>query len=59
MVATFSIPAFPNREIQGVFSNIPNEGLFLELYDLPSQSGNSFFAPLVCGTKKTHLMHLL
>ncbi len=52
IMATFSIPAFPNREIQGVFSNIPNEGFFLELYDLPLNSGSHFFAPLICGTKK-------
>lgn len=52
MSATFSIPSFPNKEIQGIFFNVPNEGLFLELYDLPGEIESYFFAPLICGTKK-------
>ncbi len=52
IVSSFSVPTIPNTEIQGIFSNIPNEGLFLELYDLPFNSGSDFFAPLICGTKK-------
>lgn len=59
--ADFFIP--PNRETsyRGVLTNIPQKGVFLELYGLPITSNPSYLIPLICGQfeKEPHTFTLI